>query len=199
MKNVWMVALALGMIVLVIPASALSEGMSLELNANSSDVEGKFESKVLRYQADLYAAAGVLYSNNDYLLTNVNFTMRDKVFTPALTLGLGLKGVIGHVDFPGKDYDAYALGFMFHGAYDFRDDRTQWPVSIMYRFAWAPSPLSFGDTDRYLDSDLTVHVHVVDSAAILIGYRFFDVRFSTDFERQKKNDDAVFFGLKMYF
>lgn len=199
MKNVWMVTLALGIIVLAIPASALSEGMSLELNANSSDVEGKFESKVLRYQADLYAATGVLYSNGDYILGNLNASMRDTVFTPALTLGLGLKGVAGSVDFPGKDYEVYALGFMFRGAYDFRDDRTEWPFSIVYGFTWAPSPLSFGDTDRYIDSDLTVHVHVVDSAAILIGYRFFDVRFSTDVERQKKNDDAVYFGLKMYF
>lgn len=199
MKVVWMVILALGIMVLVIPATALSEGMSLELNANSSDVEGKFESKVFRYQADMYAGAGVLYSNDDYRFLNLNFSVRDNVFSPALTLGLGLKGIIGRVDFPLKDYEAYALGFMFHGAYDFRDDRTQWPISALYRFTWAPSPLSFGDTDRYIDTDLTVHVHVVDSAAILVGYRVFDVRFSTHVERKKKIDDAVFFGLKMYF
>jgi hypothetical protein len=188
-----------GSIVLVVSWIPVVAGqtLSLELNANSSDVEGKIDGLVYQYHADLFAGAGVLYSKDEYLFTNLNFSLRDKLFTPALTLGLGLKGVIGRVEFPVQDEDAYALGFMMLGAYDFREDRTRWPVSVTGSFTAAPYPLSFGDTESYLDANLAVNVHVVRHAAIVVGYRYIDVRFKRDSMSQKKNDHAALFGLKL--
>lgn len=171
--------------------------LSLELNANASDVEGKIEGLVYQYHADMFAGAGVLYSKDEFLFTNLNFSLRDKLFTPALTLGLGLKGVVGRVEFPVKDEDAYALGFMMLGTYDFREDRTRWPISVNGAFTAAPYPLSFNDTDSYLDGNLTVNVHIVRHAAVLIGYRYIDARFKSDGLSQKKTDNAVLFGLKL--
>ncbi|MFZ5572084.1 MAG: YfaZ family outer membrane protein [Thermodesulfobacteriota bacterium] len=173
--------------------------LKCELNVNSSDLEGKIEGQVYQYQADLFAGAGLLYSKNDYWVGNINFSLRESVLSPALTLGLGLKGVMGRSDFDYADFSAYALGFMALGEYDFRKDYTQWPVSVSTGFTIAPSVLSFADTDRYLDGNVTVYGHFMKNAAVLLGYRYTEMRFETNRYEAKDADDAVFIGVRFSF
>ncbi len=187
------------LLLLLAPSLAAAEMFNCQLNVNSSDLEGKIEGQVYQYQADLFAGAGFLFSKNDYWVGNVNVTVRDSVLSPALNVGLGLKGIMGRADYDYADFSAYALGFMILGEYDFRKDYTQWPVSISTGFTIAPSVLSFGDTDRYIDGNVTVYGHIMKNAAILVGYRYTDMRFKTRLYRAKKADDAVFIGARFSF
>lgn len=193
---VWVAAVLLS---LAGSAYGASQNITMELNANTSDVEGKVEGRILRYQADLVGAAGMIYSKDDYWVSNINLSLRDRMVIPELTLGLGFKGALGRAEFDHRDYDAYALGFMCVGEYDFREGYYQWPVSISGAATFAPSVMSFGDTDRYIDCHLTVYGHVHENAAVLVGYRLVDMRFETRIERAKKADGAFFFGIRLDF
>ncbi len=187
------------LMILFLPAFTWAETLTAQLNVNSSDLEAKVEGQVYQFQANLFAGAGFLYSKDDYWVANLNFSARDSVISPALNVGLGLKGILARVDFDHHDYNASAIGFMALGAYDFRKDYTQLPIKVATAFTIAPYVLSFGDTDLYMDYHATVYGYFIPNAAVLAGYRYTDLRFKTRFYKDKKADDAIFAGVSFTF
>ncbi len=180
---------------------AFCEMAGLELNVNTSDVEGKFEFILPHYEMNIMPGAGVLYSDDRYLLSNINLSVRDQVFSPALSLGLGFKGIFGTAEKPdgNGDYDAGALGFLLVGEYDFRKDFTTVPISLVAMLSGAPDPLCLMDTDRFFDFSLTVYGHIIKNASVLAGYRHLNFRFGENADEKKVIDNAIYVGCKLHF
>jgi hypothetical protein len=170
-----------------------------QIYANSDDFMAKVESESLISDAVLKVGAGFAFSEGDYQMGNVFFAVQDEVFIPALTLGLGFKGVMGTADVDDDDYNIAAIGFMALGEYDFRKIYYNLPVLIYANFTGSPDPLSFDDTDTYLELDMGVKGYIVRNAAVVLGFRSIEVRFDEDSDKIKLNDDAFYFGVEISF
>jgi hypothetical protein len=199
MINIQKAAFAVILIFVIFPVVSQAANTDLEINVNSSDVELDIESYYLRYETPILFGAGALSSDQDYWISNVRLAVIDEVFVPPLNLGLGFRVYYGKADILGAEYDLAALGFQFLGRYDFRKRVTsQLPISVKAFFSIAPGVLSFGDTERYSEFKITVNFHINKSAAVFIGYRKEEARFSNTVEVDLDDDD-VFFGIKLSF
>jgi len=59
---------------LLFTGNAFGEMAGLELNVNASDVEGKFEFRLPHYETTIMPGAGVLFSDDNYLISNINIS-----------------------------------------------------------------------------------------------------------------------------
>jgi hypothetical protein len=172
---------------------------NFQIYANSDDFEANIGSESLVSDAVLSVGGGVAFSENDYRMGNVHFALKDEVFMPALTLGLGFKGILGTAEVDNEDYDIVTIGFMLLGEYDFRKIYYNLPVLIYSNFTGSPDPLCFSDTDTYLEFNIGVKGYIVNSAAIVFGYKSLEVRFNDDPDENKLIDDTFYFGVELSF
>ena len=70
-------SLCLIMLVLLIPSILNAQTISLELNANTTDVEGKAEARLQGYEADISIGGGIIFSKDDNLISNLTFSLKD--------------------------------------------------------------------------------------------------------------------------
>ncbi|NVM22189.1 MAG: hypothetical protein HWN68_10475 [Desulfobacterales bacterium] len=199
MKNIKKTTLAVLLIIFVFPAISEGETSALEINANSTDMELKFDTQLELYETPVGLGVGAINSDNDYFIFNVNVMIKDAVFMPALMLGLGFKGLLGQTKIDSKEFDIGALNFLITGEYDFRVDSSNLPVSASASLCWAPESLGFADTERYVEFTFSVYAYVVSNAAIVAGYREIEARFSDDPDNKTKSDSALFVGCKLVF
>jgi hypothetical protein len=172
---------------------------NFKIYANSDDFVANVESESLVSEAVLTLGGGVAFSENDYRMGNIHFALKDEVFMPALALGLGFKGILGTAEVDHNDYDVIAIGFMLLGEYDFRKIYYNLPVLLYSSFTGSPSPLSFGDTDTYLEFNVGIKGYIVKNAAIVFGYKALEVRFDDAPDENKLKDDAFYFGVELSF
>ena len=136
---------------------------------------------------------------DDYLITNLKFAIRDEVFTPGLTLGLGLQGYVGEVEIRNTDFELQAVSFLLLGEYDFRQAFNKFPVKLAASISVAPDALSFSDTNRYLEFSVGIYVCLLRTGALGVGYRRFEARFDQPPGEVEVTDDAVFIGFRLGF
>jgi hypothetical protein len=201
MKRTIIIGLAFFLATVFISSSAAAADASFDLNINTKDVEGRIDIKVNPMETPLSIGGGFLYSDDktEYWLANLNVAVKDEVFTPALSLGLGLKGLFGNTDFVTFDRDTAALAFQFLGDYDFRKTSVNIPISIFASVAYAPEILSFSDTDRYFDFYTGVSFHINYFAAVYAGYRDIEIKYKAGGTESKLSDDAFFIGIRISF
>ncbi len=192
-------ALLVIMTIILFSAVAHAGSMSIEINANADDLAGIVEYDSQAFGAVLNVGGGIIFSKKDYTLGNLYLNLKDEVFTPALTLGLGFKGVAGQAEVNRKDYDITAIGFSCLGEYDFRKIYTNFPLLIFAEFSGAPSPLSFNDTSAYVDFSTGIRIYLVRTAAIVAGYRAISIDFDNSNGKDTLTDDAFFIGLRLTF
>lgn len=184
------------------PGFAFGEDITgIEVNVNSSDVEGKFEFRIPRYKTNIIAGAGILYSEDNHLISNLSISLRDQAFVKPLSFGIGFKGWIGTAEEYEIDYDMASIGFLLTGEYDFRkhEDRLRIPISLNSTFSFAPEPLCFIDSKQYFDFSFTVYGHLLKNASVLAGYRHLNFRFEKITDTITKTDDSLFIGCKLHF
>ena len=184
--------LTLILVGVVFSGTSLAQTFSVELNANANDVEGKFEVRMPNWETSVNLGVGVLYGKDERLISNLNFFLKDEIFMPSLTLGLGFKGLYGYVTSDETDYDIGGVGFMALGEYDFRIDYPRIPVLISLTGSLAPGPMCFADAEQYFDTVLTAYVYIVNNAALLAGYRHVNVKLEVDQNKFTEKDNAVF-------
>jgi len=186
-------------IILLYSGTAYAQKVTLELNANTEDVEAKGDVQFPAYEALASTGGGIILSSDDYTIGNLHFIIKDEVFTHALILGLGFKGIIGKVEIHDTEFDLGAVGFMFMGEYDLRQIYAKIPICIYVNISASPGPLSFGETEDYLDMNLGVRGYIVKQAAVVLGYRHINTKFENDPGDKKASFDAFFLGLQLTF
>lgn len=186
---------------LFIAGYAHAADTDFELNINSSDVEAIVHIRPKPQELPLGFGGGFLYSedNENYWIANLGVDVIDEVFTPALELGIGLQGVFGSADFVARDFDIGALPFMFFAGYDIRKSKLGWPVSFLTHLDYAPSILSFSDTDEYFRFTINGYFHINYFAAVYIGYRNLNIDFKDGSLRENLSDGAGYLGVRFSF
>jgi len=129
------IALAVILTIMILPGIAAAATTSIGVNVGSSEVEGWVDTQLDPYNTPLLLGAGFLYSDDDYWIANGHIAVKDEVFVPGLSLGLGFKGVLGEVEILRRDYDVAAFCLMFLGEYDFRKNGTRLPIGISVNIA----------------------------------------------------------------
>ncbi len=192
------IALAIILTAFVFTGIVQAADTSIGVNLGTSEIEGWVDIKFNTLNTPLILGAGFLYSKDDYWLTNVRMAVKDEVFTPGLSLGLGFRGVFGEVEEKRIDYDVGALCLQFLGDYDFRKNTTRLPISISVGISGAPEILSFRDTERYIQFSGFFNFHINDNATAFAGYRKIDIKFDEPVNHDW-DDDAILGGIKISF
>lgn len=187
------------MVFCVLSTTVNAGSVSVEINANTDDVAGVVEYDSQAFGAVLNTGGGFIFSDNDYTIGDLHIALKDQIFAPALTLGLGFKGVFGQTEVSREDYDITAIGFSLLGEYDFREIYTNFPILIFAEFTGAPDPLSFRDTTTYMDFNTGIRGYIVRNAAIVAGYRVIKVDLEAGRTSDELTDDAFYIGLRLIF
>lgn len=198
MTSIKKIILTIAVITFMLPSVSQGKNLEFEINANSDDIEVKLGWKFPFYKKYPKMAAGLIYSD-EYMLPKISLALDDEVLTPGLTLGLGFEGLAGEVEIHDKDFDLRALSFLMLGEYDFSRKLTTIPIKASASLAIAPDPLSFSDSNRYLELSSGVYFYVVRNAAIGIGYRGFRARFDDGPREVKRSEDTMLLGFKFSF
>lgn len=180
-------------------STAAARSYRFEMFANADDVLLGVESEEALTEATLNLGGGAIFSNEDYFIGNLHFAIKSEAFLPALSLGLGLKGVLGTAEDGRDDYDLAGLGFVVLGEYDFRKVYYNFPLVVQSDLTFAPATLSFGDTDDYAEFDMRVKGYIVQSAAIVLGYKKIVIHFDQGSDDYKLSDDMLYFGFEFWF
>ena len=205
--NIKKIVLVIILTALLFPGIVQAENTTIGVNINSSDIEAWIDTQLKTYNTPLVLGAGFLYSEDDnygreeydyYRIGNVHMAVKDEMFVPGLSLGLGFKGVLGEIEINNEDYDIGAVCFQFLGGYDFRKNTTRLPVSITANLSISPKMLSFQDTDKYMEFTSAFNFHINDYAAAFVGYRIIDIEFDEPVERDW-DDKSVFGGIRISF
>jgi len=187
------------MLLLLFTGSALAGSTSIEINANTDDVAGALDYNTQAVGAILNIGGGIIFSEDDYTIGNLHFALKDEVFTPALTLGLGFKGVMGQTEIDKRDYDIAAVGFSLLGEYDFRKIYIKLPLLIYAEASGASDPMSFRDTTSFVDFNTGIRAYIVRNAAIVVGYRAMEYWLEDSRDKEKLVSDAFYIGLQLTF
>lgn len=198
MKNVKIIALAVALITFILPKYSLGASISSEIYANADDIRLNVALILPAYDSYPEAGFGLDYSE-DYLITNLNFALKDDVLVPGLILGLGLKAFVGEVEVGPKEYDLGAVAFQVLGEYDLRGKVTNLPMTISASFSLAPEALCFRDSNRYTEFSAGLYFYIVENGAIGVGYRDFEARFDVPSGEVKASDDSWFIGFRLRF
>ena len=201
MKRLAIFAMAVFLMGAAMQLPAAAAETNLMLNIGDKFIEGRVDVKPNPEQYPLSVGGGFIVNEKDpdYWLGNINFSLQDEVFVPALSLGLGLKGVFGRTDFVTGKRDTFALPIEFLAGFDFRKSSVNIPVSLFASLAYAPSALSFSDTKDYLEFYTTGSFHINYYAAIYVGFRKLEIEYDAAGRRDKLSDDAWLIGVKFTF
>jgi hypothetical protein len=171
----------------------------VELNASQGAIAGGYEHKMPVEHGFLTAGIGALYSEDDYRIGNVKFTLGNALSSAGLRFNLGFKGVIGSVEENGKEADLMALGFLFSAVFTIPETMVPIPVDFSFNISMAPEPLCFLDSDRYMDFRASLDLGVVKNAAVILGYRYIETRLEQDHGNWEKSDGMLFIGYQLKF
>ncbi|OQY03840.1 MAG: hypothetical protein B6I22_10725 [Desulfobacteraceae bacterium 4572_123] len=196
--NIRKIALAAVITVFIFQGTVQAANTSIGVNIGRSELEGWVDTQLNPYDTPLTVGAGYLYSDDDYWIANAHMTVKDEVFIPGLSLGLGFRGVLGEVEIYRRDYDVGAFCLQVLGDYDFRKNTTRLPISISASISGAPEILSFRDTERYVEFATTFNFHINNWATAFAGYRKIDIEFDKPVARDW-DDDSIFGGIKLSF
>jgi len=189
----------LALTIVMTASAALAKSYRFEMFANADDVFIGLESETPLAEAMLNVGGGAIFSREDYRIGNLHFALKDEVFIPALTLGLGLKGVLGMAEDNNEDFELACVGFIILGEYDFRKVYYNFPIVIQGDLTSAPKPMTAGDADSYNEFNLRLKGYVVKSAALVLGYKNIAVRFDNGSDDYKLSDDMIYFGIAFSF
>lgn len=189
---VWtLLALCVG----TITCFAQSVNFNLAVSSENIRVNGQFEMDYGR--SILYAGAGGLYIEDDYTLYHLKGGLKQSLFSPALTLGMGFKGVIGEAEVAHHDFDINAVGFNVLGEFDFAKTAAAVPVTLSADVVAAPDPLSYNDCGEYIEYTIAASVNIIDNGAIVAGYTKIETELKSNGFEFDKDEDSVFLGFQL--
>lgn len=171
----------------------------VEVNAGRSALEGRFDRTMDVKQGLLTIGIGGVYNDDDYKIANVKLTLGNGTSFPELRFNLGFKGVLGDIEKGNRDGDLIAVGFVFLGAYSIPETIAPIPIDVSVGFSYAPDSLCFLDSDKYLDFRASLDFRIVKNAAIVLGYRYIEVRFDDNRGGWEMSDEALFVGYQLRF
>ncbi|MBL4882851.1 MAG: hypothetical protein JKX82_16360 [Oleispira sp.] len=173
-------------------ASSMSAVAGGSLDISLASDAARFEYDAAKVGSGLHVSASIQHheKNGDLAALGLHVVNMREPNSP-LYLGIGGK-FFGYVS---GDYDGTALGL--GGFFRYNIPKTKGLSLAGYGY-YAPSVVSFGDTQNLIDSDIRVQYALLPTARVYMGYRLSQV----EIEQTKKNnklEQGIHFGLKVDF
>ena len=173
-------------------ASSMSAVAGGSLDISLASDAARFEYDAAKVGSGLHVSASIQHheKNGDLAALGLHVVDMREPNSP-LYLGIGGK-FFGYVS---GDYDGTALGL--GGFFRYNIPKTKGLSLAGYGY-YAPSVVSFGDTQNLIDSDIRIQYALLPTARVYMGYRLSQV----EIEQTKKNntlEQGIHFGLKVDF
>lgn len=164
----------------------------VDLSLTNESVKGQMN--FLDTNADMQIGAGYTYHEGSRHIGNIDFHAQGRTALGNLptTAGLGLRAVGWDDD---DDYDGGAIGLGGFGTVNIPDVPG---LSLHGSLHYAPSILSFGDSEDMTSLELRASYRVIRNAELFGGYRYLN----TDLDNSRSDinlDEGVMVGMKLFF
>jgi hypothetical protein len=142
--------------------------------------------------------AGVLYVNRQNMLGDFGLVVQDELGdnAPGFSVGVGIKGVVARVTGNNSTIvnstSALALGGLIR--YSPPDIKRLGVVGEVYL---SPNIVTFGDANRYVETNLRVEYEVIPQAVAYVGYR--KIKFGINNRPDAILDEGVNLGVRISF
>ena len=184
---------------LIISGVSFANTYDLELNVGRSVLEARFNATLPLEQNFLTTGVGAIYSDYNYKIVDAKLALSGEAFLPELTFNLGFKGLLGNMEEGVKDGDLMAVGFLLAGKYAIPEIILPIPVDVSVGFTYAPDPLCFSDSEKYLEIRTGLDFHIIASGIITLGYRYIKADFDNNYGQWDKSDGTIFIGYRMLY
>ncbi|MBW7470508.1 YfaZ family outer membrane protein [Marinobacter sp. M216] len=173
-------------------AAAPAFAGDVDLSLTDDSVKGQVN--FLGNNDDLQMGAGYTYREGGLDILNLDFHAQGRTAIGNLptTAGLGMRGFAW--DAGAVDGGAIALG----GYATLNIPRVP-GLSFTGGLHYAPSILSFGDSDDLTSLELRGSYRVIRNAEVFAGYRYLNTELDRPFRGDVDLDDGVMAGMKIYF
>jgi len=141
--------------------------------------------------------AGVLYVNRNNMLGDFGLLVQDELGdnAPGFSVGVGIKGLVAKVTGNStivSSTTALALG----GLVRFSPPATQ-RLGVVGEVYLSPNIVTFGDANRYVESNVRVEYEVIPQAVAYVGYR--RIAFGLKTQPDEILDEGVNIGVRISF
>jgi hypothetical protein len=140
---------------------------------------------------------GVLYAGKSNVMGDIGLLVKDELGgnAPGFSVGVGIKAVLARVKDKSpaaSDASALALGAMVR--YSPPTIRRMGLVGEIYA---SPNIVTFGDANRFIETNVRLEYEVIPSAVAYLGYR--NVQFNLDNKPNATLDEGPFLGVRISF
>lgn len=191
--------LASALIISLFSPLALSE--SIDLSLSDSTARGEFQGKFktgqssksrFRHMSDLHYGFNFLYHEDDGHVGGVSLHVAGQSKATVFNQEMGIGGKAITYDAGGPDGGALAVG-----GYILHNLASANLLSVRGDLYYAPSVVTFGDGNRYVEYSMRLQYQIVDQANVYLGYRNIEVDF--DQFGSIDIDQSAHVGLMMHF
>lgn len=185
-------ACAASLTLLAMVSSPASAG-ALDINLGDNSAQLQYSSAMGR---DSFGKSefhvGFLFTDQDNLFGDVGILVKNEVGSglPGVTVGLGVKGLMATID------DSDALALALGGQVRFSPASAS-RFGIAGQFYFAPNIVTFGDTDRFIETGLRLEYEVLPQAVAYLGYR--KIKFGLETGPDAVFDEGAHVGVKITF
>jgi hypothetical protein len=184
-------------ITLIMSTSSFASPYDLEVNASCSTFGARFNATLPLERGFLSTGIAGIYNDDDYKIADMKLALGGEVLLPEFRFQLGLKGVLGDLEKDHKDGDLMAVGFLLSVKYSLPQTISPLPIDISAGASFSQDPLCFLDSDKYLELRTSIDFRIVESGAVVLGYRYLEVRLDDNNGHWDMSDATLFVGYQL--
>jgi len=173
-------------------AAAPAFAADLDLSLTNDSVKGQYN--FFSNQNDIQLGAGYTYHEGSRHIANADFHAQGQTAIGNLpvTAGLGVRGI-------GWDDDNAEGGAVGIGGFSTMNIPDVPGLSVSGSLHYAPSILSFGDSDEMTSVELRGSYRVIRNAEVFAGYRYLNTELDMRGNPDINLDEGVMAGIKLFF
>lgn len=181
---------------------SMAQSMDFDLKAGSSSVAGG--ASYLKPLNSGYMKLGIsgVYSDDDttsYQWGSLHLLVGSDTLSPGLQAEVGLKGIFGSAEERSHSGDIGVLAFTGRLGYIFPRRIIPIPLEVFGGLSYAPDPLSYMDTESYMELMLGIGIRIIDQASLEISFHQYDIDMEEGPGSWELDDSEVRFGISMRF
>ncbi|HEA52852.1 hypothetical protein LCGC14_0884130 [marine sediment metagenome] len=164
----------------------------LDLSLTNDSVKGQVD--FFGNNSDIQLGAGYTYHEGSRNIANVDFHAQGRTALGNLptTAGLGVRAI----GWDGNRVDGGALGL---GGFATVNIPRVPGLSFTGGLHYAPSILSFGDSENMTSLELRASYRVIRNAEVFAGYRYLNTKLDSPYSGNINLDEGVMAGMKIFF